>query len=473
MRMTSFLQPFAAIVLAAGLGKRFKSSLPKVLHEAAGKPLVHQVMQALEEAGSTRTVVVVGHGAAAVKESILPRWPDAEFVEQAEQLGTGHAVACCEAALGGFDGHVVVLNGDAPLINPSTIRRLVDDHVTERAAVTLLSAELEDPFGYGRIVREGDQVRIVEQSDATDEQAKIKEVSSGTWCFDARSLFDAIRRIGSDNAQGEFYLPDAALVIGAEQGRINIVKTTDPDEVAGANDRFQLAEVSARLRRRRLEELALSGVTIVDPSTTFIDAGVEVGADTVIHPLTFLEGSTAVGSGCTIGPSVRIVDSTVGDRAEITFAVVIGSNVGEEAKVGPFASLRPGTELGARSKVGTFVETKATRLGEDSKVPHLSYMGDAEIGRDVNVGAGTITCNYDGETKTKSKTVIGDEVLIGSDTMLVAPVTLGDRSVTAAGAVVTKDVPEGQVAVGAPAKAVRARRTSRDNDQASQTNGES
>jgi bifunctional UDP-N-acetylglucosamine pyrophosphorylase/glucosamine-1-phosphate N-acetyltransferase len=452
----------AVVVLAAGFGKRFRSaSTPKVLHLAAGEPLVGHALRAVAGLeGLDRLIVVVGHGKEQVIEAVSPRWPEAIFVEQPVPHGTGDAVAVCSEALAGFDGQVVVVSGDSPLIRTGTLTALVEEHRKSEAAVTALTSILEDPTGYGRIIRsEADgSLRIVEEADASPAEAAVREVSMCFWCFEREPLFRALAQVTTDNAQGEYYLPDVVPLIAAAGGRVTTVMAPDPNEVLGVNDRKQLAEATRLLRSRRLDELMASGVTVEDPSTTYVDTAVEVGPDTVLRPLTFLEGATLVGAGCSIGPSARVVDSTVDDGADVSFAVLRSVHIGPGAQVGPFTSLRPGTRLEAGSKAGSFVEVKGSTVGERSKVPHLSYIGDAEIGVGVNVGAGTITCNYDGETGTKSRTRIEDDVLIGSDTMLVAPVTVGRGAITGAGTVVTRDVDAGTVVVGAPGRPVRKRK---------------
>ena len=449
------------MVLAAGFGKRFRSaSTPKVLHPAAGEPLVAHVLRAVSALeGLDRLIVVVGHGRDQVTEAVRARWPDTIFVEQPTPRGTGDAVAVTASALEGFDGQVVVVSGDSPLITTSTLAALVEEHRKSGAAVTGLTAVMEDPTGYGRIVRSEDgSLHIVEEADASPDEAAVREVSMCFWCFEPRPLFSALAKVTTGNAQGEYYLPDVVPLIAAEGGRVAMAMACDPDEVLGVNDRKQLAEAARLLRARRLDELMAAGVTVEDPAVTYVDTGVEVGPDTVIRPLTFLEGATRVGSGCVIGPSARLVDTVVADGAEVSFAVVKSVEIGPGAQVGPFTSLRPGTRLGESSKAGSFVEMKATSVGEGSKVPHLSYIGDAEIGAGVNIGAGSITCNYDGEAGRKSRTRIEDGVLLGSDTMLVAPVTVGRDAITGAGSVVTRDVEASTVVVGAPARPIRKRR---------------
>lgn len=455
------MKPASAIVLAAGLGKRLKSNIPKALHRANGRPLIHHVLKTLDQVAEIdRTLIVVGKGKEEVILYVDEHFPGATYVEQPELLGTGDAVRRTKGEMTPDDRTIVVLPGDGPLIKPETIARLLREHHKTQSDVTLLTANLEDPTGYGRIERDesGAFVRVIEEADADPGQQVINEVSSGVFCFDKDKLFDALDRVTSDNAQGEYYLPDAAFVIKAEGGKMYTVMASDENEIKGVNDRGQLADVSRHLRLEYLEKLAANGVTIDDPNTTYIDEGVEIGPDTVIRPLTFVEGSSKIGSGCEIGPNVRIVDSIIEDGCEVTFAVVRGSHVGAEANIGPFASLRPGTRMGPRSKAGTFVEIKGSIIGEGSKVPHQSYVGDAEIGKDVNLGAGTITGNYDNETKIKSKTVIEDGAFTGSNTTLVAPVTVGKDAGTGAGSVVTKDVPPEDIVAGVPARKMRKRK---------------
>ena len=451
----------AAVVLAAGFGTRFRSaSTPKVLHQAAGDSLLGHVLRAVSALeGLDRLIVVVGHGRDQVVAAVQARFPDAIFVDQPNPRGTGDAVSVCAPALAGFDGPVLVVSGDSPLIGPATLADLVNRHRRTGAAVTALTAIMDDPTGYGRIIRSSDgTINIVEQADATEEQRRIREVSMCFWCFQAEALFSALAEVTTDNAQGEYYLPDVVPILAGRGLTVATVLAPDPVEVLGVNDRRQLAQAARHLRARKLDALMASGVTIEDPANTYVDAQVEVGPDSLIRPLTFLEGSTTVGSNCVIGPSARLVDSTVQDGAEVSFAVLKSASIGPQAQVGPFSSLRPGTRLESSSKAGSFVEIKGSTVGEGSKVPHLSYIGDAQIGAGVNVGAGSITCNYDGEAGVKSKTVIGDRVLLGSDTMLVAPVTVGDGAITGASSVVTRDVEADTVVVGVPAHPIRKRK---------------
>lgn len=424
--------------------------------------MIHHVLASLNGAGDLdRVIVVVGNGRDRVIAEVKSIHPDAIFVDQMQLRGTGDAVRCCQAALADFEGDVLVLPGDGPLLREATLSALVWQHQAKHAQATVVAARLENPTGYGRIVRGPDNQfeAIVEQADTTEDQRAIKEVSGGIWLFDKAALFDALGQISDQNAQGEYYLTDTVLAIRAKGGSIYTLMANDPTEIEGVNDRLQLAAAERKLRQRYLEELAVSGVSIEDPFTTYIDVGVQVGPGTVIKPLTFLEGRTTVGSGCSVGPSTRIVDSVIEDGAEVTFSIVRESSIGPKAMVGPYASIRPGTTLGPGAKAGTFVEIKGSAIGEGSKVPHLSYIGDAEVGKGVNLGAGTITGNYDSENKLKAKTTIGDGAFTGSDTTLIAPVSLGANAGTGAGSVVTKDVAEGEIVVGVPAKPFRKRRS--------------
>jgi bifunctional UDP-N-acetylglucosamine pyrophosphorylase/glucosamine-1-phosphate N-acetyltransferase len=459
--MSTNARPLAVVVLAAGEGKRFKSNKPKVLHALSGKPLFGYALAAIEPLGASKVVAVVGRGAdevkAATKELTKKK---IAFALQEQQLGTADAARVGDEALGKFNGDVLVVPGDSPLLTTETLQALVDHHRETKAAATVLTAELDDPTGYGRIVRsrDGSVERIVEETDATPDERKIGEVNTSTWVFDRAALRSALTKIDRANAQKEFYLTDVVAVLAEKGETVQAIAARDPAEALGVNSRVQLADVSALMRRRIAERHMLDGVTIVDPATTFIDSTVTIGPDTVIHPLTHLHGKTTVGSGAEIGPNVKLVDTSVGDEATVINAVANEATIGPKAQVGPFTYLRPGAVLEEGAKAGTYVEVKKSVIGKGSKVPHLAYIGDAEIGRNVNIGAGTITCNYDGETGKKSKTVIGDDVLIGSDTMLVAPVKVGDGAVTGAGSVVSRDLPPGEVAIGAPARPVRKRK---------------
>jgi bifunctional UDP-N-acetylglucosamine pyrophosphorylase/glucosamine-1-phosphate N-acetyltransferase len=432
-----------AVVLAAGQGTRMRSELPKVLFEAAGRPLVSWVVDSVASAGLDEILVVVGHGADAVRDRL---GEGVGTVTQAEQLGTGHAVMVALEALGDVTGDtILVVPGDTPLLRSESLIALLETHESEGADATLLTAVMEDPTGYGRVVRSDDRVAaIVEERDAEADQLAIGEVAVSTYAFSGAALERALGEIGRDNAQAEYYLTDVVAVL-ANGGRVAAAAGADPVEVQGVNSHDQLARVSAALRSRINGAWMESGVWMQDPVRTYVDAGVQLEAGSRLYADVHLEGDTRVGAGAEIGPAVFARDSVIGPDARVWYSVLREAVVGEGAEVGPYASLRPGTEMMPRSKIGTFVETKATRVGPGSKVPHLSYMGDAVIGEDSNIGAGTITCNYDGYHKHATR--IGDRVKIGSDTMLVAPVEVGDDAWTGAGSVISKDVSPGSLAV--------------------------
>jgi bifunctional UDP-N-acetylglucosamine pyrophosphorylase / glucosamine-1-phosphate N-acetyltransferase len=431
----------SVVVLAAGEGKRFRSALPKPLHPLAGRPLLWHVLAATAPLKSDRTVVVVGVGAeevtaAAERFDVGPL----EFAVQPEPRGTGDALATALPLLQRRQGsQVLVLYGDTPLVTTALLERLLERHRSAQAAVTLLTCRPQDPSGYGRVLRDagGAVAGVVEQRDATPEQLVIDEINAGFYVFERRVL-DRLAELGRDNDQGERYLPDLVPLVRRDGGEVVAVPGPE-EETGGVNDRAELAAAAAVLRRRLLERLMAAGVTVVDPATTFVDVDVEVGADTVLQPLTFLEAGTRVGARCELGPNVRLVGCTVDDGASVTQSLAVKAHVGAGALVGPFAYLRPGADLAPKSKVGTFVEVKQSRVGEGSKVPHLTYVGDADIGAGVNIGAGTVFVNYDGIDK--HRTTVGDGAFIGSDTMLVAPLTVGDGAQTAAGSTITRDVP--------------------------------
>ncbi len=444
-----------AIVLAAGDGKRVKSRKPKVLHVAAGRPLLGHVLAALAPLALERRIVVVSRRRDQIAEALDAAGfsEGLELVIQPSPLGTGDAVRVALEESGMERGTVLVTPGDTPLLETGTLQSLLDAHAAAGAGATVLTADMPDATGYGRVIRgDGETIRtIVEHRDATPEELAVNEINSGVYAFDVEVLRRVIGSVGTGNAEGEHYLGDVLAPI-AQAGRPVTAFKTGYEEVPGVNSRAQLAEAAAALRRRACLHWMSEGVTIVDPATTYVDAGVTIGNDATIHPFTFLEGTTTIGAGAEIGPQTRIVDSRVDDGATVTFSVVRGAVVGPEASVGPFASLRPGTRLERGARAGSFVETKNTTIGEGSKANHLAYLGDAEIGRGVNVGAGTITCNWDG--RDKHKTVIEDEAYIGSDTMLVAPTRVGKRAATGAGSVVKGDVPDEALAVGIPARII-------------------
>jgi len=441
------MEKVSALVLAAGKGTRMKSGLVKVMHPLVGRPMIHWSVAAAREAGAAKVVMVVGHQAEAVQDYFAGTG-DVAFALQEHQLGTGHAVASAAPLLEGTGGTVLILCGDVPLIRPGTLGGLLEHHHARGAAVTVLTTLMKNPRGYGRVVkREGGRVlRIVEEKDATDEEKDITEINAGIYCVESDFLFAAVKRLTNDNAQGEYYLTDIVQA-AAKQGRIVLsFAVDDPEEIMGVNDRIQLAMAAAVLRRRIGEALMLSGVTLADPATAYIEEDVVVGADSVISPNVHISGPTRIGSRCVLEPSVTIHGCTIGNDVTIKAGSVLTDAVlHDHVTVGPMAHLRPGTELMDHVKIGNFVETKKARIGTGSKASHLTYLGDATIGSNVNVGCGTITCNYDGEKK--HRTIIGDGVFVGSDVQLVAPVTVGANSLIAAGTTVTQDVPPDSLAI--------------------------
>ena len=442
------------ILLAAGQGTRMKSELPKVLHPLGGKPLLLHALETARRLSPRTIAVVVGHGAAAVRQA-QPAG-DLAWVTQERQLGTGHAVLCAKPAFEGFAGDILILSGDVPLIREQTLRDLLERHRSRQAALTLLTARLGEPKGYGRIVRDdgGAIVEIVEEKDATDAQRGIDEVNAGIYVAAARFLFAALPAVKNSNQQGEYYLPDI-VGIGLGQGKvIETVRVENPVEMMGINSREELAAMEKNLRQRINQKWQLAGVTLKDPDTTYIDEEVAIGNDTVIGPNTQLCGKTVIGAGCRIDGSAFLTDAVIGDQVHLRFSVVLtGCKVERGAIIGPFAHLRPGTELAAEVHIGNFVETKEAKLGEGTKANHLTYLGDVTIGRETNIGAGTITCNYDGFHKYK--TAIGDRVQVGSDTTLVAPITLGDDVYVATASTVRHDIPAGALVYNSREERVR------------------
>ncbi len=432
-----------AVVLAAGQGTRMKSELPKVLHTAAGRTLLSWALDAVTGVSPDRTVVVVGFGAGQVTTT-LPE--GVESVTQTPQLGTGHAAAVAMGHLGTArdDDIILVTSADMPLVTAPLLDKVVK--AIESAAAVMVSTERAEPFGYGRVVRTdtGSLLRVIEERDADGDQRQINEVNAGVYAFKGGLLANALKAIAPNNAQSEFYLPDVFPVLLSDGHRVEVVRA-DPFETMGVNSHDQLAQADSVLRGRINASWQRAGIFMQDPARVYIDAGVTLEPGVRIYPGVHLEGSTSVGPGAVIGPEVFAVDSVIGPGARVWYSVLRSAQVGEGSEVGPYASLRPGTVLGARSKAGTFVEMKNTTLGDDAKVPHLSYMGDASIGARSNIGAGSITCNFDGYEK--HHTEIGEDAFIGSDTMLVAPVVVGDKAVTGAGSVITRDVEEGALAV--------------------------
>lgn len=443
----------SVVVLAAGDGKRMRSRLPKVLQRVAGRPLLGHVLAAAAELRPERIVAVVSARRAEIEEGLGGAARGVTFAVQDPPRGTADAARVGLEALGATGGEIVVLPGDTPLITGETLRALVEQHRSSGASATLLTARAADPAGYGRVLRDGNGgvAAIVEERDASAQQRRVDEINAGMYVFDAARLSALIGKVGSANDQDEYYLTDVIELLRAEGDAVAALVTAE-DEVKGVNSRAQLAEAGALLRARICARLLDEGVTIVDPATTYIDVTATVEPDATILPFCFLEGATVVRRGAEVGPNTRLVDTEVGEGATITYSVARSSRLGPNSSAGPYASLRPGSELGEGARVGSFVETKNTRLGPHSKANHLAYLGDAEIGSNVNIGAGTITCNWDG--RAKHRTVIGDDAYISSDTMLVAPVTVGRGAATGAGAVVRDDVPDGALAVGVPARII-------------------
>lgn len=439
-----WMSDLLAVILAAGKGTRMKSALPKVLHKVGGKPMVEHVLDAAKNAGSSRNIVVIGFGAEKVQEELGDK---AEFVVQAEQLGTGHAVQQTAGLLADYNGTVIVLCGDTPLLEGKMLAKLYTEHQQKGAKATVLTALMPDPTGYGRVIRDGSGqvVKIVEQKDASPLELKVNEVNTGIYCFERAALFEALSGINCANNQGEYYLTDVIGILAGQQENVWAVAADDYQQTLGINARVQLAEAEKIIRKRKLKELMEAGVTIMDPDTTFVDAEVVVGSDTILYPFTWLEGSTIIGSNCEIGPNSRLQNTKVGDNALLHFSYAHDCQVGNNTNIGPYVHLRPNTVLTDGVKVGNFVEVKNSVVGKGSKIPHLSYIGDTDMGERVNIGSGTITVNYDG--KLKHRTVIEDDSFIGCNTNLVAPVKVGSGAYVAAGSTITKDVPSDALGV--------------------------
>jgi len=434
------------VILAAGQGTRMKSRMPKVLHRLGGKCLIEHVLGVAQAVSPKTVTIVVGHEADSIRRFVGDR-PNVGWVLQEPQLGTAHALQQTESQLSAKRGTLILLSGDVPMLEAVTLQRLVHAHQNARAAATVVTAVVERPYGYGRIVRtRGRIARIVEERDASPAVRQIREINGGIYAFDLAPLFDALRGIASQNAQGEYYLTDLVAIYRRRKLRVETLLVDNPQEIRGINSRTELAEVSRIVRQTKNEELMAAGVTIIDPATTYIEPDVQVGPDTVIHPGVAIEGQSRIGAACEIHSNVRIVDSEIADKAVIqNFCLILGSRIAESASVGPFAHLRPESVVGEGARIGNFVELKKTTLGPGSKANHLAYLGDATIGAKVNVGAGTITCNYDGTSK--HPTVIEDGAFIGSDTQLIAPVRVGKGAYVAAGSSITEDVPSGALGI--------------------------
>ena len=433
-----------AVVLAAGQGTRMKSDLYKVLHPVCGKSMVAHVIDNIGKLGTDRIVTIVGHGAEKVEETLGDK---SEYVLQQEQLGTAHAVQQAEGQLGDLEGTTIVVCGDTPLIRSETMDALIEHHKKSEAKATILTAVTENPTGYGRIIRaeNGQVLRNVEQKDATVEEQQVTEINTGTYCFDNKSLFEALKKVRNDNAQGEYYLPDVIGILQGEGALVSAYATDDFSETLGINDRVVLAEAEHVMRQRLAEQHMRNGVTIINPDNTYISADAKIGRDSILQPGTMIEGNTIIGEGCIIGPNSQIVNSVIGDRTTIHSSVVLESKMGADTSVGPFAHIRPETDLGNNVRIGNFVEVKKSTFGDGSKAAHLSYIGDAQIGSAVNFGCGTIVVNYDG--KQKHVTTVEDDAFIGCNSNLIAPVTIGEGAYVAAGSTISKDVPKESLAI--------------------------
>jgi bifunctional UDP-N-acetylglucosamine pyrophosphorylase/glucosamine-1-phosphate N-acetyltransferase len=438
------MSELVSVILAAGKGTRMKSKLPKVLHHVGGKPMIEQVLRASRIAGAKRNIVVVGFGAEKIMEELSG---SVEFATQAEQLGTGHAVMQAKELVSDFDGTVMVLCGDTPLLSGGVLAKFYREHLEKNAAATVLTAVMPDPTGYGRVVRNsaGQVVKIVEQKDASPVELAVNEINTGIYCFEKKALFSALAKINCNNNQGEYYLTDVLGILVAEGAAIRAAVTDDFEQTMGINSRRQLAEAEKIWQRRRLEELMDNGVTIMDTASTFVDADVTIGQDTIIYPFTWLEGETIIGEGCQIGPNTRLENTVVGDNTILHFVYAHDCKVGNRVTVGPYVHLRPQTELADEVKIGNFAEVKNSTVGLKSKIPHLTYIGDTDMGSGVNIGSGTITVNYDGQNK--HRTIIEDDAFIGCNTNLIAPVTVGKGAYVAAGSSITKDVPADSLGV--------------------------
>jgi bifunctional UDP-N-acetylglucosamine pyrophosphorylase/glucosamine-1-phosphate N-acetyltransferase len=448
-------KPLNVLVMAAGLGTRMKSKRAKVLHELGGLPLIAHVVRAAQALKPQAILVVVGHQADEVERAAIAEVGDlARGVLQPQQRGTGDAVESARSELEDSDSLVLILSGDVPMIKTETLRKLIEHHNNAGAACTILSVRLENPTGYGRIIRDQNDSfqKIVEHRDATDEERLVKEINSGIYCFDAKELYRALRKVEPANHQGEYYLTDVAEIILASGGRVSVYLHSDSREVYGVNTRAELAEFENLIRRSAIRKLMMEdGVTFIDPSHAYISAEAQIGRDTIVYPNVTIEGKTIIGEGCVILSGARITNSRLGNNVVVKdHSIVVDSQLEANCAVGPFAHLRMNAFLEEKATVGNFVEVKKSRLKRGTKAMHLTYLGDATIGERTNIGAGTVTCNYDG--KNKHETIIEDDVKIGSDTMLVAPVRVGARSMTAAGSVVTEDVPPDSLVAGVPAK---------------------
>ncbi|QXM07221.1 bifunctional UDP-N-acetylglucosamine diphosphorylase/glucosamine-1-phosphate N-acetyltransferase GlmU [Crassaminicella indica] len=434
----------SAVILAAGAGTRMKSKLPKVLHDVCGKPMVEHIIDAAEEVNAKKTIVVIGHKGDKVKKAIEHRGVD--FALQKEQLGTGHAVIKAEELIED-EGNVLLLCGDTPLIKGETLKALIDFHIKGNFQGTILTADFENPKGYGRIVRddEGNVVKIVEEKDANEQEKRITEINSGMYCYNAKLLKEALKKITNDNKQQEYYITDVIEILRKEGYKVGAFKVEDNADIMGVNSRVQLACAEKVMRERILTKHMEDGVTIIDPKNTYIEKNVKIGIDTVIYPGVILKGDTSIGEDCIIGHNTRIENSTIKDQVQIQNSTIIDSFIDQGCTIGPYAYLRPNSRLGKKVKIGDFVEVKNSSIDDGSKASHLAYVGDAEVGKNVNIGCGVVFVNYDG--KNKHKTIVEDNAFVGSNVNLVAPVVVRKKGYIATGSTITKEVPEGALSV--------------------------
>ena len=432
------MKNICAVILAAGMGTRMKSELPKVLHKVNGISMIKQVISLCRDAGCEDVAAITGFKGDLVREAI---GNGISYIEQKEQLGTGHAVMQAADYLKNKNGYVLIICGDTPLLRAETIQNLISECVEKKAAATVLTAVMENPFGYGRVIRDeaGHMVRIVEQKDGTPAELSVKEINTGTYCFEINALLSALPKLSNENAQGEYYLTDVFEILIKEGRFIQPVTCEDAEETMGVNSRIQLAQASCVLRRRKNEELMASGVTLIDPDAVYVEQSVTVGSDCILYPGTILEGNTVVGANCVIGPDTQLTNVVCGDDNRLNRVYAHDCVIGSGIEIGPFVHLRPNTILHDHVKIGNFVEVKNSEVGEGTKLPHLIYCGDSDLGKNVNFGCGTVTVNFDG--KEKHRCTIEDHAFIGCNTNLVAPVHIGKRAFTAAGSTITKDVP--------------------------------